>query len=157
MTDPLPAPQSTGGEELSDLVEVTFIYDPALGSPTSTQALGGKVIGVPSTSIPLPLRGKLLGQPGFGRQMVVPDPQDPASTIHRWEWVLQGGTDPVDTFIDSLTGRGGWVNVQARTVVKTLVQRLFSAGISRTTIQTQVPQLYQAIAAEVRAQDALGS
>lgn len=158
MTDPLPGVVATSGDVIADLVEVTFVYDPALGSPIETQPLGGKQYGLPKAAYPLPKRGVLLGQPGFGRQQTVPDPSSttvPPATMVRWEWVLQGSVDPVDAFVDSLTGRGMWVVAASRTVVKTMIQRLFSAGIPRSTIQNQMPQLYQAIAAEVRAEDAL--
>lgn len=139
---------------LGDLVDVTFVYDPGLGSPPETQPLGGKVIAVPPTVLPLPQRGTLLGQAGFGRQQAVADPLNPGSTVVRWEWVLQGATDPVDPFVDALTGRPGWLVPASRATVKLLIQRLYSAGIPRATIQSQVPQLYQAIAAEIRAEDA---
>jgi hypothetical protein len=141
--------------ELADLVEVTFIYDPALGSPIEAQSLGGKQYGIPRGNIPLPRRGVLLGQPGYGRQStVLVGTPNPDTTVVRWEWVLQGATDPVDAFIDNLTGRGGWVVPSSRAVLKLLVQRLFTAGIPRATITSQVPQMYQAVAAEVRAEDA---
>lgn len=137
---------------LADLVSVTLIYDASLGSPPETQPFGGKAVAVPPSAIPLPQRGVLLGQPGFSRQQVVPDPANPDATIVRWEWVMQGATDPVDTFVDSLTGRPGWVVPASRAVMKTLVQRLFSAGIPRATIAQQVPLMFDAIAAEVRAE-----
>lgn len=130
--------------EVDDLVEVTFIHDPALGSPPELASLGGKVFGVPPERIPLPARGKLLGQRGYSRQT-------PGGA---WEWVLQGDTDPVDQFVDALTGRPGWLVPDSRTVVVTMIKRMFSAGIPRATIQNQVPQFYAAIAAEIRAEDA---
>jgi hypothetical protein len=133
------------GDNLSNLVPVTFIYDAALGSPIETQPYGGKVVAVSRNEIPLPRRGKFLGQNGFSRQ-----------TAGAWEWVMQGDVDPVDQFVDSLTGKGGWINQQSRTVIKTLVQRLFSAGIPRGTINTQVPQMYQAVAAEIIAEQQAG-
>lgn len=128
--------------QLDDLVPVTLIYDPASGSPANTQPWGGRVLLLPPEMIPLPVRGKLFGQSGWSRQGV-----DGA-----WEWVMIGDTDPVDQFVDSLTGRPGWLVPSARAVLKTLVQRLFSAGIPRNTIATQVPQMYQAVAAEVIAE-----
>lgn len=157
MTDPLPIASVSAGDNIADMVDVTFIYDPALGSPKDTEKWGGRVIGLPRTSFPLPIRGILLGQPGFGRQQTVaaPTPEASDATTVRWEWVMQGATDPVDAFVDSLTGKGMWTLTASRTVVMTLVQRLFSAGIPRTTIQNQVPQLYRAIAAEIRAEDAV--
>jgi hypothetical protein len=85
----------------------------------------------------------VLGQPGFSRQ-----------NGQAWEWVMGGTTDPVAQFVDSLTGKGGWLNQTSRTVLMTLVQRLYSAGIPRNTIATQVPQMYQAVAAEVLAEQA---
>lgn len=126
---------------LADLTPVTLIYDAAAGSPVETQPWGGRIIMVPPEMIPLPQRGKLYGQAGFSRQ-----------NAGAWEWVMVGDTDPVDQFIDSLTGRPGWLVPSARAVMKLLVQRLFSAGIPRATIATQVPQLYQAVAAEVLAE-----
>lgn len=153
MTQPERSDSTDTANVLADLVDVTLIWDAALGSPAGKQALGGRTIGVPKSAIPLPLRGVFLGEPGFGRQQTVTDPGDPAQTIVRWEWVLQGGTDPVDVFVDSLTGRPGWVVPQSRAVLKLMIQRLFSAGIPRATIAQQIPQLYAAIAAEVRAED----
>lgn len=147
---------ATTEDTVADLVSVTFIYDPALGSPVETQPLGGRTVAVPKSAIPLPKRGSLLGQQGFGRQAVVADPtspETPPATMIRWEWVLQGGTDPVDLFVDNLTGRPGWLIPASRATIKTLVQRLFSAGIPRSTIVNQVPLMYQAVAAEVRAED----
>lgn len=128
---------------LDQLVPVKLIYDAALGSPPETAAYANVIVMVPPDLTPLPQRGRLLGQPGFSRQNQV---------TQAWEWVLQGDTDPVDQFVDSLTGRPGWVNTQSRAAVKLMIQRLFSAGIPRTTIQTQIPQFYQAVAAEVQAE-----
>lgn len=66
-----------------------------------------------------------------------------------------GGTvDPVDQFIDSLTGKGLWLNQTSRTTVKTLAQQLFSAGIPKNTIATRLPQFYNAVAAEILAEQA---
>lgn len=129
--------------DVNQLVTVTFVYDAALGSPADTQVLGGRVVAVPPAYIPLPVRGRFLGQPGYSRQ-----------AGGAWEWVLQGDVDPVDAFVDSLTGRGSWLVPQSRAVIKLLIQRLFSAGIPRSTIATQVPQMYAAVAAEIRAEDA---
>ncbi len=126
---------------LSELVPVLLVYDPALGSPPETQSWGGRIIMVPPEMIPLPQRGEIWGQRGFSRQ---------GSTM--WEWVMVGDTDPVDQFVDSLTGRPGWPVPASRAVLKLLVQRLYSAGIPRNTIATQVPQMYQAVAAEVIAE-----
>jgi hypothetical protein len=145
----------TAAAVVADMQTVTFIYDTALGSPIETQALGGKEYGLPPSAFPLPRRGTLLGQAGFGRQATVADPVNPGSTMVRWEWVLQGGTDPVDTFVDNLTGKGGWTVPGSRATVKLMIQRLFSAGIPRSTIASQIPQFYNAVAAEVRAEDAL--
>jgi hypothetical protein len=130
---------------IDDLVMVTFIYDPALGSPPEYAQYANVNVAVPKEVVPLPARGQLLGLGGYSRQVG-----------GAWQWVLQGDTDPVNQFVDSLTGKGGWTNQQARTVIVTLVQRLFSAGIPRSTISAQVPQMYQAVAAEVLAEQAQG-
>lgn len=152
-------PTAVDEDGVEDLVEVTFIYDAALGSPENTQPLHNTKYGVPRNKIPLPKRGVLFGQPGFGRQAVVPDPTAQAApptvaTMVRWEWVLQGGTDPVDAFVDSLTGKGGWTLPASREIVETMVRRLYTAGIPRGTITSQVPPFVQAIMAEARAEDA---
>jgi hypothetical protein len=126
---------------LGTLVQVTFIYDATLGSPIESQPDGGKIVAVPRDQIPLPARGVFLGQAGFSRQ--------PAGA---WEWVMQGDTDPLDAFVDSLTGKGAWTLPASRTVMKSMCQALYRQGFTRTQIQNQVPQLYQAIAAEVRAE-----
>ncbi len=139
-----------------DLVEVTFVYDPELGSPKGAEKHGGKKFGVPKSRIPLPQRGVLFGQPGYSRQQIVPDPTPdvPDNTAMRWEWVLQGDTDPVDEFVDGLTGRPGWVVPQSRQVIVGLVRQLFSAGIPRRTIARDVPRMFAAVANEIRAEDA---
>jgi hypothetical protein len=139
------SPTGDGSTTIEDLVMVTFIYDTALGSPTEYASYANINVAVPKEVIPLPARGKLFGLGGYSRQVG-----------GAWQWVLQGDTDPVNQFVDSLTGKGGWTNQQARTVIVTLVQRLFSAGIPRSTISTQVPQMYQAVAAEVLAEQAQG-
>jgi hypothetical protein len=126
---------------LADLIQVTFIYDTTLGSPIETQPLGGKVVAVPPTYIPLPDRGTLLGQPGFSRQ-----------TATAWEWVMQGANDPLDQFVDSLTGLGFWVLPASRTIMKSLCQAMFNRGFTKAQIQTQMPQLYQAIINEKAAE-----
>jgi hypothetical protein len=154
MGQPLIPASNTTEDVLATLTDVTLIYDAALGSPPETQPLGGKVVAVPRAAIPLPKRGQLYGQQGFGRQQVVSDPLNPGGTMVRWEWVMTGGTDQIDAFVDSLTGRGSWVNAGSRATVKLMVQRLFSAGISRNTIVTQIPQFYGAVAAEVVAEQA---
>lgn len=133
---------------LDELVEVTLIHDASLGSAPETASLNGKVIAVPKEVIPLPRKGSLVGLPGFGRQTVI------AGGALRWEWVLQGGTDPLDAFVDSLTGRGGWLLPASRTTVKDMCQALFNKGFTRTQIQNQMPQVYSAIAAEVTAEAA---
>lgn len=131
--------------DVSDLVPVTLIWDAALGSPADPdlQDRGGDVVSVPPSRIPLPARGTLFGLRGYSRQ----------GNFGAWEWVLQGDVDPVDGFVDSLTGRGGWMVPASRAAIKTMVQRLYTAGIPRNTIVTQMPQVYQAIAVEVRAED----
>jgi len=86
--------------DVDDLIAVTLIYDAALGSPVETQPLGGRILLVPPDVFPLPVRGVVYGQPGFSRQ---------AGT--GWKWVMQGNVDPVDTFVDSITGKPyGWAN-----------------------------------------------
>lgn len=151
MTQPVPL-------ALADLVEVTLIYDPTLGSPAETQALGGRVLALPPSLFPLPQQGVLLGLRGFGRQQVVaaPTPQNPDATRLRWEWVLQGDVDPMDQFVDQLTGRPGWLVPASRATTKLSLQRLLAAGVPRTGLAQQFPLLYQAIAAEVRAEVAAG-
>lgn len=132
-------------ETIADLVPVVMIYDVSLGSPPESQPYANQVLLLPPEFFPLPDRGVVLGQPGFSRQ---------ASA--QWQWVMTGITDPVDQFVDSLTGRGAWTNQSARTVVKTMVQRLFTAGIPRSTISSQLPAFYQAVATEVLAEQAQG-
>ncbi len=142
--------------DTDDLVEVTFIYDPDLGSPKSAEKHGGKRFGLPKSRIPPPRRGVLFGQPGYSRQRVVPDPTPdlPDNTTVRWEWVLQGEVDPVDEFVDGLTGRPGWVLPQSRQVIVGWVRRLFEEGIPRRTIEREVPRMFAAVANEIRAEDA---
>lgn len=129
---------------LNNLVQVTFIYDTTLGSPIESQPFGGKVVAVSKDQIPLPKRGTFLGQPGFSRQ--------PSGA---WEWVMQGDSDPMDAFIDSLTGRGAWTVPASRATVKQMVQALLNRGFTRTQLQNQVPSLYSAISAEVLAEPPL--
>jgi hypothetical protein len=121
---------------------VTMVWDSTLGSPTELQSYGGQVVLVPPEVLPLPARGSLLGLGGYSR----------TDGSGNWQWVLQGDVDPVDAFVDSLTGKGGWTNPTARATVKTMISRLFSAGIPRTTINAQIPQFYNAVAAEVAAE-----
>jgi len=128
--------------DISDYQPVTMIWDATLGSPPEVQSYGGEVVLVPPEVLPLPARGQLLGLGGYSR----------TDGSGGWQWVLQGDIDPVDAFVDSLTGKGGWSNQTSRTAVKTMVARLFSAGIPRATIATQIPQFYQAVAAEVTAE-----
>jgi hypothetical protein len=135
----------TGGTTINDLVMVTFIYDPALGSPAEYAQYANINVAVPKDVIPLPARGKLLGLGGYSRQ-----------AGGAWQWVLQGDTDPVDQFVNNLTGKGGWTNPTSKAAIVLLVQRLFSAGIPRSTIAAQVPQMYNAVAAEVLAEQAQG-
>jgi hypothetical protein len=132
--------------DISELVRVTFVWDATLGSPAELQSYGGLVVAMPPAMIPLPDRGELFGVGGYSR----------TDGTGGWQWVIQGETDPVDAFVDSLTGRGGWANQSSRTLVKTLVARLFSAGIPRQTIATQIPQFYSAIAAEIASEQATG-
>lgn len=140
------SPTNEVGGSIDDLVMVTFIYDPALGSPTEYAQYANVNVAVPKEVIPLPARGKLLGLGGYSRQV----------GGGAWQWVLQGETDPVDQFVNGLTGKGGWTNPASKQVIVLLVQRLFSAGIPRNTIAAQVPQMYNAVAAEVIAEQAQG-
>ncbi len=128
----------------SDLVPVRLVYDPALGSPVEMQPYGGILVSVPPSALPLPQTGRLFTLRGYSRQIqgIVP-----------WEWVLQGDVDPVDQFVDSLTGRpDGWVSQADRSFVKLTLQQLFSAGIPRATLADRFPQLYNAIRNEVIAE-----
>ena len=129
----------------TELVAVTLIYDVSLGSPIEYVNDGNKQIGIPKDQIPLPNRGVFITWPGFSRQTVV-------GGLLRWEWVMQGETDPLDSFVDSLTGRGGWTVAASRTTIKNLCQTLFKQGFTRTQIQNQMPNVYGAIAAEENAQ-----
>lgn len=126
----------------SQLVQVTLVWDATLGSPTELQPWGGKVVAVPPDFLPLPPQGTLFGLKGFSR----------SEGNGTWSWILQGDVDPVDNFLDSLTGRGGWTVPASRTTVKIMAQRLFSAGIPRSTIVSQFPAFYNAVAAEIRAE-----
>jgi hypothetical protein len=140
MAQPVPPDTAIG---IDDLVPVFIIWDAALGSPADLQKYAGMVVSVPPDRIPLPQRGLLFGVRGYSRQGVG----------GRWEWVLQGDVDPVDAWVDTLTGRpGGWVDQSARATVKLMAQRLYSAGLPRATIVSQFPQLVSAIATEVRAE-----
>jgi hypothetical protein len=123
---------------VADLVQVTVVWDASLGSPTELEGYNGAVVAVPPAYFPLPDRGTLFGVKGYSRKV----------GDGTWQWILQGDVDPVDAFVDSLTGRPGWVSAPSRAVVKTMIQRLFSAGIPRETIVTQIPQFVQAIVAE---------
>ncbi len=146
-TDPT---EAVPGVSVEDLVMVTVVWDAALGSPPELQPYGGAIVGVPPFSIPLPVRGKLFGVRGYSRQV-------PHESGTRWEWVLQGDTDPVDQFVDSLVSSlpGGipWRVATAREAVKLMIQRMFSAGLPRATIASQVPAFFQAVAAEVAARN----
>jgi hypothetical protein len=150
-------PRDDADDTLDTFVDVTLIHDPALGSPPDTASKGGRTVAVPPRMIPLPRRGKLFGMPGFGRQSIVPvDPGDPAKgTVQRWEWVMLGEVDPIDEFVDSLAP-GGWKDPAARTTVRTMIARLYSAGIPRTTIVGQIPSFVNAIRNEVAAEQAAG-
>lgn len=132
--------------DVGDLVQVTMVWDAALGSPPELQAFGGKVVAVPPNFFPLPARGTLFGVRGYSRH----------NGDGTWDWILQGDIDPVDSFVDSLTGLGGWSNQTSRATVKLMLQRLFSAGIPRNTIATQIPQFVQAVKAEVLAEQTAG-
>jgi hypothetical protein len=131
----------------TELVLVTLIYDTTLGSPIEYVNDGGKQIAVPASQIPLPQRGVFVTWPGFSRQSIV-------GGVLRWEWVMQGAIDQLDAFVDSITGKGGWLVTASRNTMKTLCQALLRQGFTRAQIQAQVPQLYQAIAAELTAEAA---
>ncbi len=131
---------------ITELIPVRLVWDPALGSPPEMEGYGGAIVAVPPEAIPLVQRGFLFGLRGYSRQV------QPAVPIP-WEWVLQGDVDPVDQFVDSLTGRpDGWVNQQAREFVKTVLYQLASAGIPRATLAERFPLLYTAIKTEVLAE-----
>jgi hypothetical protein len=128
--------------DISDYQPVLMVWDATLGSPTELQSYGGQTVLVPPDVLPLPARGNLLGLGGYSR----------TDGSGGWQWVLQGDVDPVDAFVDSLPAQGHWTNPTSRATVKTMVARLFSAGIPRTTIATQIPLFYNAVAAEVAAE-----
>jgi hypothetical protein len=130
--------------DIDELTPVLLVWDSTLGSPPELQSRGGLVVAVPPEFMPLPDRGVLVGLGGYARR----------DGTGGWQWVLQGEVDPLDQFVDSLTGLGLWKNQNARTAVKTLISRLFSAGIPRQTIATQFPQVYAAIAAEIASEQA---
>lgn len=132
--------------DASQLVRVNVVWDATLGSPPELQAYGGQIVAVPPDYFPLPDRGTLFGVRGYSRH----------NGDGSYDWILQGDVDPVDSFIDSLTGKGGWTNQASRASVKSMVQRLFSAGIPRDTIATAIPQFVQAVANEVFAEQAAG-
>jgi hypothetical protein len=129
---------------VSALIQVTVIYEPASGSPVELAGYGGKIVAVPPTYIPLPPRGKLFGVNGYSR----------VNGSGGWEWVLQGEVNPIDSFVDSLTGQGHWDLPASRADIKLLCQQLLNLGIPGTTITGRIPQIYASIAAEVRAEDA---
>jgi hypothetical protein len=128
--------------DASELIMVKVIYSPADGSPPELAAYANIIVGVPPSYIPLPARGKLFGVNGFSRQV------DGA-----WQWVLQGAINPVESFVDSLTGRGGWLVPAARADIILLCQQLLSQGIPSGTIVTRIPVVYSSIAAEVLAEN----
>jgi hypothetical protein len=129
--------------QVVDLVMVKVVWDATLGSPPELMSYNGAIVGIPPSYLPLPARGTLFGVRGYSRSV----------GDGTYEWVLQGDVDPVDSFVDSLTGRpNGWEDQSARLTVKTMIQALFSAGIPRDTIVTQFPLLVQSVAAEIFAE-----
>jgi hypothetical protein len=131
---------------ITELIPVRLVWDAALGSPPEVQSYGGAIVAVPPEAIPLPQRGRLFGLRGYSRQV------QPATPIP-WEWVLQGDVDPVDQFVNGLTGRpDGWVDQAAREFVKTVLYQLASAGIPRQTLAERFPLLFNAIKAEAIAE-----
>ncbi len=139
------------GQPITNLIVVRLVWDAAMGSPPEVQSYGGALVAIPPQALPLPVRGRLFGLLGYSRQVVSGGPIP-------WEWVLQGDVDPVDAFVDSLTGRtdpttgrGVWIDQAARAAVKLMVQRLYSAGIPRQTIVDQFPLLFGAVRSEVSA------
>jgi hypothetical protein len=128
---------------ITELIPVRLIWDAGLGSPPELQGYGGILVSVPPEAIPLPSTGSLFGLRGYARQAVGAVP---------WEWVLQGDVDPVDTFVDQLTGRPGWILADARAGLKTMLMQLFSAGIPRATLAARFPELFNAIKAEILAE-----
>jgi hypothetical protein len=137
-----------------DMVSVWYIHDPQMGSPPELAHLGNTSVPVPAAAIPLKARGKLYGHRGYSRQRSVETPPASGTFEMRWEWVLMGDVDPIDQFVDSLTGRPGWILPEARATVKLMIERMFSAGIPRATIRNQVPPFFAAVQAETRAEDA---
>jgi hypothetical protein len=125
------------------LVPVTLIYDPTQ-SPPDTQPLGGQVILTPPEHIPLPATGSFYGQPGYSRQQA-----------GAWEWVMSAASatgGQLDVFVDSLTGRPGWVNPDSRATMKTAAQRLLKEGLPKALIQQMLPAVYSAVKTEVVAE-----
>lgn len=130
-------------QPITNLIPVRLVWDAALGSPPEVQGYGGAIVAVPPEATPLPIRGSLFGLRGYSRQV------QPSVPIP-WEWVLQGDVDPVDQFVDGLTGRpDGWVNQTAREFVKTTLYQLASAGIPRATLAERFPLLFSSIRTEV--------
>jgi acylphosphatase len=131
---------------VADLIQVDIVWDASLGSPPELQGYSGAIVAIPPNYFPLPARGTLFGVRGYSRN----------NGDGSWSWILQGDVDPVDQFVDSLTGKGRWVNAASRVAVKQMVQQLFSAGISRDTIAASIPAFVQAVASEVFAEQAAG-
>lgn len=127
----------------SDLIMVHVIYSPADGSPPETAQYADAIVGVPPNYIPLPARGQLFGVNGYSRQV-----------NGQWQWVLQGTPNPVNSFVDSLTGLGLWKVTASRDDIRLLCQQLLGLGIPSGTIAARIPQIYASIAAEIRAEDA---
>lgn len=132
-------PQNEFG--IADLVKVTAVYSPSDGSPPETQQYGGVIVAVPPNYLPLPARGKLFGINGYSRQVE-----------GAWQWVLQGDTNQVDSFVDSLAGGGHWKVPAARADMVVFCQQLLGLGIPSATIAARLPQIVGSIVAEVQAE-----
>lgn len=128
---------------VSDLVRVDVVYSPVDGSPPELAQYGGAIVSVPPSYIPLTPRGTLFGINGFSRQV-----------NGQWQWVLQGTANPVEAFVDTLTGQGHWDVPASRADLVLLCQQLLGLGIPSGTIAARIPTIYNSIATEVRAEDA---
>lgn len=141
MTQPNQSPQDEF--TVSELVRVDVVYSPADGSPPELAQYGGAIVSVPPSYIPLTPRGTLFGIHGFSRQV-----------NGQWQWVLQGDANPVEAFVDTLTGLGHWVVPASRADIILLCQQLLGLGIPSSTISARIPTVYNSIASEVRAEAA---
>lgn len=126
----------------SDLIMVKVIYSPPDGSPPESAQYANAIVGIPPNYLPLPARGKLFGVNGFSRQVE-----------GQWQWVLQGAINPVESFVDGLTGLGHWLVPASRADIILLCQQLLGLGIPSGTIAARIPVIYSSIAAEVLAEN----